>query len=87
MLNLAPNFALGYNNLANVYYLKGEIDKAIENCEKAVEFGFEVHPDFLKMLEQKKNKTKKAGSTEKKIKKVIRARTIKKTSKKNQAKK
>jgi pentatricopeptide repeat protein len=51
MLKMAPDFSLGYNNLANAYYLKGEFDKAIKYCDKAVKLGFEVHPEFLKLLE------------------------------------
>ena len=51
LLNLAPTFGLGHNNLAVAYYHKGEHDKAIEHADKAKELGFEVHPDFLKELE------------------------------------
>jgi tetratricopeptide (TPR) repeat protein len=51
MLELAPDFSLGYNNLANAYYMKGAFDEAIKNCDKAAELGFQVHPDFLKLLE------------------------------------
>jgi len=29
MLELAPDFSLGYNNLANAYYMKGEYNEAI----------------------------------------------------------
>ena len=87
MLKLAPSFALGYNNLANVYYLKGDIDRAIESCNKAVDLGFEVHPDFLKKLKQQKNRMKKAGSIGQKAKKVTQATKTKKPTRKNQAKK
>jgi tetratricopeptide (TPR) repeat protein len=56
MLALAPDFSLGFNNLANAYFLKGDFDEAIKNCDKAVELGFEVHPEFLKLLEPHRKK-------------------------------
>ncbi len=56
MLELAPDFSLGCNNLANAYYMKGEYDEAIKYCDKALELGFEVHPEFLKLLEPHRNK-------------------------------
>jgi tetratricopeptide (TPR) repeat protein len=56
MLELAPDFALGCNNLANAYYMKGEFDEAIKNCDRALELGFEVHPEFLKLLEPYRHK-------------------------------
>ena len=57
MLKLAPHFSLGYNNCTNVHYLKGEFDEAIEYCDKALELGFEIHPEFLKLLESIVRKT------------------------------
>ena len=51
MVALAPEFALGRNNLASAYYNKGDYRKAIENLDKAVELGFEPHPEFIKILE------------------------------------
>ncbi|MCG2813339.1 MAG: tetratricopeptide repeat protein, partial [Thermodesulfovibrionales bacterium] len=56
MLELAPDFSLGYNNLANAYYMKGQFNEAIQYCEKASELGFEVHPEFLKLLEPHRKK-------------------------------
>jgi tetratricopeptide (TPR) repeat protein len=58
MIALASTFALGYNNLANAYYLKGDYDKAVQCCDRAVELEFEVHPDFLKLLEPHRGKIK-----------------------------
>jgi tetratricopeptide (TPR) repeat protein len=81
MLDLAPDFALGYNNLANVYHLLGEMEKAIENCDKALEMGFEVHPDFLKLLEPHRQKAKKQTSGRTKSKKPAVSGTTKKTVK------
>ncbi|MBW1851955.1 MAG: tetratricopeptide repeat protein, partial [Deltaproteobacteria bacterium] len=38
-------------NLASAYYNNGDYKKAIEHFDKAVELGFEPHPEFLKVLE------------------------------------
>ncbi len=64
MLSKAANFALGHNNLANAYYYAGRFAEAVEHCDKARELGFEVHPEFLKLLEPHRKKTK-AGSPKK----------------------
>lgn len=64
MLELAPDFALGYNNLANAYYIQGEIDEAIKNFDKAVALGFEVHPEFKKILKTHRSKIKKKTTKE-----------------------
>ena len=66
MLKMAPDFSLGYNNLANAHYLKGEFEEAIKNCDKAVELGFEVHPEFLKLLEPHRGHSRESGNPEKK---------------------
>jgi tetratricopeptide (TPR) repeat protein len=52
LLEVAPSFGLGHNNLAVAYYHKGEYAKASEHVERARELGFEVHPEFLKRLEE-----------------------------------
>jgi len=84
MLEQAPNFALGYNNLANVYYHLGKIDKAIEYCDKALSVGFEVHPDFLKLLDPHRKKVKKPSAIKSKTKQSM---TKSKPQKKGKAKK
>ncbi|HKZ56389.1 MAG TPA: tetratricopeptide repeat protein, partial [Thermodesulfovibrionales bacterium] len=66
ILEMAPDFSLSYNNLANAYFLKGEFDEAIKNCDKAVELGFEVHPEFLKLLEPHRGHSRGSGNPEKK---------------------
>ena len=53
LLKVAPSFGLGHNNLAVAYYHKGEYAKASEHVERARELGFEVHPEFLKRLEER----------------------------------
>ena len=81
MLKLAPDFALGYNNLANAYYMKEQFDEAIQNCEKASELGFEVHPEFLKLLEPHRAKAKKLSAKKLKTKQSVTKSKTKKTGK------
>jgi len=51
LVEMAPDFALGQNNLAFAYYTQENFQKAIEHLDKAVSLGFDAHPDFLKKLE------------------------------------
>ncbi len=51
VIELDPNFAIAYNNLAIAYLEKGEYNKAVENCDKATKFGYEVDPGILKEIE------------------------------------
>jgi tetratricopeptide (TPR) repeat protein len=51
MVDLAPDFALGLNNLAFAYYAKEDYDKAIGYIDRAMASGFEVHPEFLEKLQ------------------------------------
>ena len=51
VIELDPNFAIAYNNLAIAYLEKGEYNKAVENCDKATKFGYEVDPEILKEIE------------------------------------
>jgi len=48
--SLKPNLGEANNNLAVAYYLKKDYPLAIAYCDKAIEFGFRVHPEFLKAL-------------------------------------
>jgi tetratricopeptide (TPR) repeat protein len=73
MLDLAPNFALGYNNLANIYYAMGQIERAIENCDRAVDMGLEVHPEFLRLLDRHRGKAKKQAAGKSKAGKPVTA--------------
>ena len=50
-LALDETFAPAHNNLALAYFHKEEYQKAIEHCDKAQEYGFDVKPEFLKDLE------------------------------------
>lgn len=49
-LKLAKTFGPAWNNLALAYFEKQEFSLAIEAADKAVEYGFEVHPNFLNDL-------------------------------------
>ncbi len=49
-IEIAPHFAVAHNNLAVAYLQKGELKKAIDHCDKALEYGYEVHPEFLEEL-------------------------------------
>ncbi|RLC12410.1 MAG: hypothetical protein DRH43_01695 [Deltaproteobacteria bacterium] len=50
-LELAPTFAVAHNNLALAYFEKKAYKKAVEHCDKALAYGFDVKPEFLKQLE------------------------------------
>ena len=49
-IGIEPNFAVAHNNLAVAYFEKGEFKKAIHHCDRALEFGYEVHPELLEKL-------------------------------------
>ncbi|OGW75826.1 MAG: hypothetical protein A2Z72_04135 [Omnitrophica bacterium RBG_13_46_9] len=51
-LNIEPNYPVVHNNLALAYYKKEQYHLAIEHCDMAVNLGYEVHPELLKLLEQ-----------------------------------
>jgi tetratricopeptide (TPR) repeat protein len=55
LVKMAPDFALGQNNLAFAYYMQENFKKAIEYLDKAVSLGFDAHPDFLKKLDVYRN--------------------------------
>ncbi len=47
---LKPDYAEAHNNLAVAYYLEGQYELAIQHCDKAIELGLKVHPEFLEEL-------------------------------------
>ncbi|MCF7875218.1 MAG: tetratricopeptide repeat protein [Candidatus Omnitrophica bacterium] len=47
---LDPNDAKAHNNLAIIYYQKKQYGSAIKHCDKAIELGAGVNPEFLEML-------------------------------------
>lgn len=50
-LNINPHDAATHNNLAVAYYNDKQFDLSIKHCDKAIELGLQVHPEFLKALE------------------------------------
>ncbi|MDD5692513.1 MAG: tetratricopeptide repeat protein [Candidatus Omnitrophica bacterium] len=52
----SPNFTTAHFNLAVFYYKQGKYDPAIRHCDKLIELGNQVDPDFLKLLEPHRNK-------------------------------
>lgn len=47
----SPNFTTAHFNLSAFYYKQGKYDPAIRHCDKVIELGGWVDPDFLKLLE------------------------------------
>jgi tetratricopeptide (TPR) repeat protein len=45
-----PKYGSAYNNIANLYFVAKQYDKALENIEKAEANGVKVHPDFKKAV-------------------------------------
>jgi len=55
-IEINPNLAEAYNNLAVLYYIFNQFDLAINHCDKAVELGYKVSPDLLKLIEPYRKK-------------------------------
>lgn len=51
-----PTNAILHNNLAVIYFEKGEYAKSWEHVRKAEELGLKPHPDFLRELTRKSGK-------------------------------
>ena len=49
-IGINPDYADAHNNLAVAYYHEGQYDLAIEHYDKAIELGYEINPEFLKLL-------------------------------------
>lgn len=49
-IDINPDYAAAHNNLAVAYYLTKQYNLAIKHCDKALELGAPVHPDFLNAL-------------------------------------
>ena len=49
---LAPEFAVGHNNLGIAYLEKGLHDLAIKHIDKAMELGYEVAPEILNEIKK-----------------------------------
>lgn len=53
-ITIDPSFGAAYNNLAVVYYSLKNYTLAREYITKAMERGYTVHPDFIKLVKQGK---------------------------------
>lgn len=49
-LALDPNYAVTYFNLSAIYFQTAQYDLAVEYCDKAIQRGYRVNPNFLKNL-------------------------------------
>ena len=49
-LGLNPDYAPSHGKLAIAYYRKKQYDLAIRHCDRAIELGYKVDPEFLKFL-------------------------------------
>ena len=49
-IQIQPEFPVAHNNLAVAYLESKEFDKAIEHCDKAEKFGFQVAPELKEEL-------------------------------------
>jgi tetratricopeptide (TPR) repeat protein len=49
-IQINPDYALVYNNLAVIYYEERQYGLAVKYCDRAVELGYKVHPEFLERL-------------------------------------
>ncbi len=52
-IKLDPNDAIIHNNLAFIYYKKGDFSSAWTHLKKAQSLGLKAHPDFLKELKKR----------------------------------
>ena len=50
-LMIDPDYAKAHYNLSITYYKKPNYREAIKHCDRAIELGARVHPEFLKELE------------------------------------
>ena len=48
------DIALVHTTLAEAYYYTGQYDLAIQHYDKAIQLGYKISPDFLKLLESSK---------------------------------
>jgi Tfp pilus assembly protein PilF len=58
-LKICPNNGDCHNNIAAAYYKDKEYELAVKHCDKALKFGADVKPEFLKALEPYRNPKRK----------------------------
>jgi tetratricopeptide (TPR) repeat protein len=54
-IKLEPNFPVAHNNLAIAYLQKGAFDLAKRHCDKAIELGYQVAPEIIKDISDKRH--------------------------------
>jgi tetratricopeptide (TPR) repeat protein len=54
-LGIAPDFPIAHNNLAIAYLESGDIDKAIDHCDKAEELGYQISEGLKEELRKHRN--------------------------------
>lgn len=50
-IDLNPNYAGAHNNLAKAYYDIRQYELALKHCHRAIELGYKIRPEFLRLLE------------------------------------
>jgi len=51
-LEIEPDYAGAYYNLAIFYFQEAKYDMALKHCNRAIELGYRVPPDFIERLRQ-----------------------------------
>lgn len=49
-ITIKPDYAKAYNNMAVAYFYTHNYRLAVKYCDKAIQLGYTVHPEFLKLL-------------------------------------
>jgi tetratricopeptide (TPR) repeat protein len=49
-IELEPGNATAHNNLAVAYYMQGDYELAIEQCDLAIKYGYKVKPELIALL-------------------------------------
>ena len=60
-IKLNPANGSPHIELAGIYYNRKEYKLAIKHCDRAIKLGYEVNPEFLKLLEPYRNQPKNIG--------------------------
>ena len=50
-IEIDSNYAAAHFNLATTYYNDKQYSLSIKHCNRAIELGYKVNPEFLKLLE------------------------------------
>ncbi|NOZ61645.1 MAG: tetratricopeptide repeat protein [Calditrichaeota bacterium] len=58
-VSLNSNLAKAHNNLAVAYHSAGKIDLAWQHIQLAKNLGYQIHPEFVKLLQKERGKIKR----------------------------